>query len=98
LTVTLIFDYHRKTLKLAKARITEEQETKRRKLDIQERELRLREFQAGLITKGEYRQDRKKKKDTTTHAASSDWDFEKLDDELDTEISDKDSVDGWDQV
>ena len=96
-----MLEYHRKTLKLAKARITEERETKRRKLDIQERELRLRKFQAGLITKGEYRRDCKKAKESTaTHAPSSDWDFEKLDDELDTDsdISDKDSADGWDQV
>jgi hypothetical protein len=52
-----------------------------------------------LITKGEYQQDCKKTKEsTTTHDPSSDWDFEKLDDDLDTDISDKDSTDGWDHV
>jgi len=95
----LMLEYHRKTLKLAKACITEEQETKRHKLDIQEREFQLHKFQAGLITKGEYCQDHKKTKEsTTTHAPSSDWNFEKLDDKLDTDLSDKDSADGWDQV
>jgi hypothetical protein len=40
LTVTVvILYYHRKTLKLAKAHITEERATKRHKLDIQKREL-----------------------------------------------------------
>ena len=61
--------------------------------------MQLWEFQAGLITKDEYCQDHKKTKEcTTAHVPLSDWDFEKLDDELDTDISDKDSTNGWDQV
>ena len=79
----------------------EENETKRRKLDIQERELRLREFQAGLITKDEYRNDLLKKS-TSANApreSSAEWDMEQLNDDLNpTESSDKDSVDGWGDI
>ncbi len=70
----------RKTFKLAKAHMTEEGNIKRRKLDIQERELRLREYEMGLITKEEYRQQMEPVKENTPDLdlPSSDWDYEKL--------------------
>ncbi|KAG6846650.1 hypothetical protein H0H93_012652, partial [Arthromyces matolae] len=44
-----------RTLKLTEARLKEEAGQKRRKLDLAEREIRLQEFKAGLITMEEYR-------------------------------------------
>ncbi|KAG6818436.1 hypothetical protein H0H93_004995 [Arthromyces matolae] len=46
---------HKRTLKVTEARLKEEAGQKRRKLDLAERELRLQEFKAGLITVEEYR-------------------------------------------
>jgi hypothetical protein len=67
----------RKTLSLAKSRIAEENMTKRRQLDLQEREICLREFEAGLISKREYRQILKKPvKAHVVDPSSSDWDLE----------------------
>jgi hypothetical protein len=79
----------------------EENETKRCKLDIQERELCLREFQAGLITKDEYRNDLLKKSTSANapHKSSAEWNMEQLNDDLNpTESLDKDSVDGWGDI
>jgi len=79
----------------------EKNETKMHKLDIQEWELHLQEFQAGLITKDEYRNDLLKKS-TNANApceSSAEWDMEQLNNDLNpTESSDKDSLDGWGDI
>ncbi|KIL53862.1 hypothetical protein M378DRAFT_19468 [Amanita muscaria Koide BX008] len=70
-----------KTLSLAQARMTEENETKRRKLDLEERAFRLREFEAGLISKSEYCEDARRLRESKTirRALSPDWDLDKSD-------------------
>jgi len=73
-------------LKLAKNRLAEEKKTKKRKLDLQERQLLLQEFQLGLITREEYRDQmqgmKEKSPEPLLDAPSSDWDYEKLDREM----------------
>jgi len=79
----------------------EENETKRHKLDIQEWELHLQEFQAGLITKDEYCNDLLKKSTNANapHESLAEWDMEQLNDDLNpTESLDKDSLDGWGDI
>lgn len=76
---------YRRTLSLAKSRIQEEQETKRRQFALQERELTLREFEAGLISRNEYRRTLKRKACAVSppeDALSSDWDLGQLDDDM----------------
>ncbi|KAM6495079.1 hypothetical protein JOM56_009702 [Amanita muscaria] len=70
-----------KTLSLAQAHLTEENETKRRKLDLEERAFRLCEFEAGLISKSEYREDARRLRESKTirRTLSPDWDLDKLD-------------------
>jgi len=83
-------------LEITQARYKEEVSYKRRKLDLEERQLLLRENEAGLISRSEYRKE-KKHIGKTCHCspsppsspprnpnrlASPDWDFEKLDEEM----------------
>ena len=72
-------------MKLARARMAEENKTKKRKLDLQERQLLLQEFQCDLLTKEEYHdqmQGIKERSPEPFDAPSSDWDYEKLEKEI----------------
>jgi hypothetical protein len=67
--------------------MSEENAIKRRKLNLQEREFRLREFEAGLITKDEYHSLGKEQEvdDEFADAPSSDWDYKKLDEDMEND-------------
>ena len=84
LLLQIYFQIIRKTLKLAKSHLTEENAIKRHKLNLQEREFHLCEFQAGLITKEEYQSLSKEHEegDEPADAPSSDWDYQKLDEDM----------------
>ena len=69
-------------MKLAKTHMREETAVKKRKLDLQERELHLCEFELGLITKEEYLQQMVTEKERTPEPPSSDWDYEKLENDM----------------
>jgi hypothetical protein len=86
----------RKTLEITQARFKEEIAYKRRKLDLEVRQLLLREQEAGLISHSEYRKEKKSiGKTQTCHstpflpssptqnlASSPEWDLERLSEQM----------------
>jgi|SRR5271154_433994 len=94
--IGLIEHYCRQTFELTKARFDEEKEYKRRKLELEERDMLFKEAKAGLISKrtydrqyarlwGENKSAHRRKSPSPFSElgrGSPDWDLERLDEDM----------------